>query len=397
VSEAITIEAPAAPFPWRRFLLGLAGVGGGALLAGGLLVFMGWLFVALSWPHRAPEGNPEWGINFECNQAEYLLLEDPAAGPAGYVSDDRPGRVAWCAGILDELLSGLGAKHVRMSVEWSEVEPQPGVYDFSLVDALLATAQAHGAKVLLSVGMKAQRHPEYYLPQWITDSNDLPPDTVVSEVPAIREAALAMATAVVQHVAPSPAIEAWTVENEPYLASARASHWTLDRDYILALMQIIRANDPQARPRILNDGGHFSWATDWNATIADADIGGVSIYPYRNWKILGHRIYLPLLELGPVAPNYPARAKAAEAAGKQLWITELQAEPWAVPDIRLFDPQHPPRDLTPAHFAQNLVYARKSGATRVYLWGAEWWLLQKERYGDARWWDIARAVLSAPG
>ena len=36
---------------------------------------------------------------------------------------------------------------------------------------------------------------------------------------------------------------------------------------------------------------------------------------------------------------------------------------------------------------------RRTGADRVYLWGAEWWLYERDHFGDPRWWDMARAVL----
>ena len=114
----------------RRVIKAFAGLGAGALACAGVLVAFAFLFVRLSWPHAEAAGNPSFGINFSCDQAEYLLLEDPSLGSAGYVSRDRPGRAQWCAKTLDELLVGLGARYVRLSVEWSQVEPEQGRYDF---------------------------------------------------------------------------------------------------------------------------------------------------------------------------------------------------------------------------------------------------------------------------
>src|SRR5690242_13279940 len=75
-------------------LIGMAGLA--ALLLGGVVYAM-W---RLSWPHVEPEGSPQFGISFSCNHAEYLLLEDPATGSAGYADDGRPGRAQWCAETL---------------------------------------------------------------------------------------------------------------------------------------------------------------------------------------------------------------------------------------------------------------------------------------------------------
>ena len=69
----------------RRVVVGFAIAGGGALLAVGMLGGLIAAFWLLSWPHAEPLHKPVLGINYDCNQAEYLLLEDPALGPAGYV------------------------------------------------------------------------------------------------------------------------------------------------------------------------------------------------------------------------------------------------------------------------------------------------------------------------
>src|SRR5690606_14848069 len=130
-----------------------------------------------------------------------------------FVPDDRPGRAQWCAETLGSILSSTGAKHLRLSIEWSQVEPAPGEYDVRLIDALLAEAAAHDARVLLTIGIKAQRHPEYYVPGWLLDSADLLGARIVTDRAEVREPALAMVRAVVAHLADSPVIESWGAEN----------------------------------------------------------------------------------------------------------------------------------------------------------------------------------------
>ena len=364
------------------------------MLSAVVLVGLAWLFVRLSWPHVEPLGNPEFGINFSCNHAEYLLLEDPALGPAGYVSDDRPGRAEWCAETLGTLLRGLGAKHVRISVEWSQVEPKPGEYDFRLIDALVAEADRSGARVLLGVGVKAQRHPEFYIPDWVMAKADLTRGHEIDHDPYLRERALAMIAAVVAHVAGSPAIEAWSADNEPYVPSLRAQDWQLSREFVRLERDAIRANDRQARIISINHAQHFVFDRRWKDALADGEALAASFYPFRNYEILGRNYVIPIAEIGPLAPNYAAQARAAHAVGKPFWITEMQAEPWVDEDLRLVGPRNPSPNLTVANFHKNIEYARRSGADRVYLWGAEWWLFQRQHYGDSTWWDLGRAAIA---
>jgi len=369
----------------------LFGAGAGTCLA--MLAAMAIVFVQLSWSHTDALGNPQFGINYSCRQAEYLLLEDPAKGPAGYVDRNRPDRAQWCADTLGAILDGTGAKHVRISVVWSEVEPQPGVYNFSVIDAELARAQQSGAKVLLGIGIKAQRSPEFYIPDWVSAKVTLVPGEVISSNPYLASQALAMVAAVTAHVAASPAIEAWAADNEPYVPSARTEDWTLSRPFVRAEEAAIKSNDPAHRIVSINHAQHFVFDRHWEDALADSDALGVSIYPFRNYEILGHNFVVPILEIGPLAPNYAAQARAAHAAGKPFWITEMQAEPWTDTDLRLISPQHPSPNLTPQKFQQSIDYARRTGADRVYLWGAEWWLYERDHFGDSRWWDMARAVL----
>lgn len=362
------------------------------MLASGLLAFVLWTTWRLTWINAEPLGDPLVGINYSCNHAEYLLLETGDES----VPDDRPGRAEWCAETLGQILEATGAKHIRLSVEWSQVEPRPGEYDFRLVDALLAEAERHDARVLLTVGIKAQRHPEYYVPQWLRDSVDLSGARVVTDRPEIREPALAMVRAVVAHVAPSQVIEAWGAENEPYVESHRKQYWnnwTIGRDFVQEVATIIRERDPLDRPITMNHGQH--WATDatWRLALEDSDALGTSIYPFRNYTIAGWDIVVNILDLGPLGVNYANQARQAAAQGKELWVTELQAEPWSDFDMRLISPTNPSPNLSPEKLAKNVEYGRRSGATRLYLWGAEWWLLQARDHGDMRWFEAgARAV-----
>lgn len=347
------------------------------------------LAIRLGWANTEPAGSPEFGINFSCNQAEFLLLEEPGRS----LPDDRPGREAWCADTLGILLDGLGVRRVRLSVEWSQVEPHEGVFDFGLLDALLSEAELRGARVLLTVGVKAQRHPEFYIPSWAEQRADLAGRSALSDDPYLRERILRMIAAVVEHAARSPAVDAWGAENEPYLASHRAQGWYLARDFVAEEIRTIKANDPLGRPVSVNHGQHFVFDRRWQWAIADADVLGQSLYPFRNVNVLGLHFVVPILELGPLTPNYAYQGREAREAGGDFWITEMQAEPWTDDDLRLITPANPSRNLTPGNFRRNIDYARRTGASRVYFWGAEWWLYQRERFGDSTWWEIAREAI----
>jgi Beta-galactosidase len=361
-----------------------------ALFAVALLLGQVWLFRALSWSHREPLGNPEFGINFSCNEAEFLLLETPG-GPD--LSNGRPGRVAWCAGVLGLLLNETGARHVRISVEWSEVEPSQGQFDFGLLDAQLDAVEAAGARAVLSVGMKAQRHPEYYIPDWALAEGRPADGRDLGAHPTLAPAALEMVRRVVEHVGPRPVVEGWLADNEPYHRSPRASNWYLGREFVQREVAVIHAADPLKRPVAINHAERFTFDRRWRWALEDGDVVATSIYAQRIFVLAGRRFVLDILDIGPLMPNYAARARETKDRAKPFWITELQAEPWAKPDNRLISPVNPALDMTLEAFDTNIDHARRSGADRVYLWGAEWWLFQREKQGDGAWLERARGVI----
>ncbi len=370
----------------------VTGIVAGAVLAAAALAGQVWLTLHLQWTNREPPANSAIGLNFSCDQAEYLLLEDLAAGPDGHLPDDRPGRAAWCAETLRRILELTGIRLVRLSVAWDEVEPEEGRFDFSVIEAQLDAVRAVGATANVSIGMKAQRHPEFYFPAWAIADVELRDGMVLSEVPALRERALRMVEAAARHLAGRPEIDSWTAENEGYIASHRARHFSLSREYVAEVAATIRRADPLGRPVVINHAQHYVFDRRWRDALADADVLGQSMYPRRNYFVAGRHLVIDIMQLGWLMPNYAYQAREAAALGKEFWVTELQAEPWTDGDARLIGPERPSPNLSPATMLGNVVYARRTGAQRVYLWGAEWWLYQLERYGDGRWIAAARTA-----
>ena len=91
-----------------------------------------------------------------------------------------------------------------------------------------------------------------------------------------------------------------------------------------------------------------------------------------------------------------SQQQAEQIRENHPFMQQMQAEPWIDGDPRLVGPDNASENLTEGKFRKNLEYARKTGAERVYLWGAEWWLFQRAHSGDPWWWDLARETLATP-
>jgi hypothetical protein len=328
------------------------------------------VFVGRRWYDVAPQGSPELGVSFSCRQARFL-------------GED-------CLPAYTALLDELGVRHVRLSLYWSEVEPSPGSYDFSEVDALVSAAAARGADVLLTMGIKGQRYPEVYLPDWLVAGRAIPESAYLDRVPGVRNAALAIVQAAAAHFATTRAVTAWQVENEPFIKNFdEIQGWRVSSEMTAAEVAALRAADPLRRPIVVT---HSSWTVydqGWKRALALGDVLGQNVFTKKAW-VADWWYFFPY-RMGPWVPNLPGQASLARRQGKQLWITELQAEPEERRGLTTLSPEQI-GSISPRLLKENLALARRSGAGRVYLWGAEWWYAARNGGARTDLWDAARAL-----
>lgn len=330
-------------------------------------------FVGRYWYDAAPQGDPQFGISFSCQQARYLL---------GAATD--------CPATLAAILNGMGARHVRLSLYWDEAEPQRDVFDFAATDALVRVCAQHGADVLLTMGVKAQRYPEVYLPPWLIAESSLPEGAVIDAAPGVHDAVLGYVAAAVAHYAGDPAVTAWQVENEPFIKNFQTIHgWTISPSMTEDEAAAVRRLDPRRRPVVVT---HSSWTTydqAWKRALALGDVLGQNVFTKKAW--LRPWWYFFPYHSGPWTPNLPDQARLARREDKQLWLTELQAEPEEQRALtHTLDGNA--NSLTPLTFADTIALARRSGAARAYLWGAEWLYAVRATPQGAKLWREARAL-----
>ncbi len=326
------------------------------------------------WYNTAPPGDPALGVSFSCRQTADLGLP--------------------CAASFERLVRDVGVRAVRLSVYWDQTEPQPGRFDFSQTDRLIAIGARYGVHFTLVVGVKGLGYPELYAPSWLPAAVRHPPTMAdYTADPRLRDALLRYVRATAQHYALNPWVEAWQVENEPYVVNVSEIHgWTVDPAAVDAEIALVRATDPLHRPVVVTHSAWTRMDVRWKTALAQADVLGEDVYLKK--RILSNFLYLYPYELGPLTPNLPGQARLAAGEGKQFWITELQAEPsgWGDPLRR---PGDRSRTISPSLLRQYLDVARRSGASRVYFWGAEWWLYQAEVQHDPSMLDAARQLFAA--
>lgn len=327
-------------------------------------------------PHTAnTTSNMNVGFTFSPRQASYL---------------DVSWRQAFHAAM--QLMPNL----VRLGVYWDEIEPSPGVYDFSGLDWLIGHTPSQSG-VLLSVGMKAPRWPEYYLPAWLERGLKIPNGGDVAADPRVRQATLHFIAHVVKHYRASGKVRYWQVENEP-LDPSGPHRWRLDAGFLAQEVGLVRALDP-TRPIVINlfvDTSPLGALPPWREALARrarrllhlADILGLDIYPVRPITTAGLRLSFTW----PVwswEQRVRALQRLARASGRQIWISEAQAEPW-LPARLIPSGRSPAHNVGPRLAASTVDRLRTDGFSTILLWGVEYWYMRSERYKDANWWSDMR-------
>src|SRR5690242_20560786 len=296
-------------------------------------------------------------------------------------------------------LMQLSPEVVRLAAYWNEVEPRRGEFDFSSLDWLVANTPPD-TRVVLALGMKAPRWPEYFIPTWLQQANDLPEGVRVSNDEELRAALPRYVQAVVERYRQSPAIAYWQVENEP-LDPSGPRLWTIGQDVLEDEIALVRELDPLKRPVVvttfvqtnpvrqlpgLDDGTGRRVRT----LTQQADIVGLDLYPVRGAAILGRDVFV---RWPAFIWQHQVRSiqRMLAGAGKQAWITEVQAEPWLVTHIVYLD-RLPRPEIVPSEMEFAVSQIRASGFESALLWGAEYWYMRMQRFDDDRWWSTAQQL-----
>jgi hypothetical protein len=205
---------------------------------------------------------------------------EPPAGGEGFVKGINTNLQGWGVGSIPEIaseMSNLGVNWAREDLPWSEVEPQPGVYNWSSFDQMVAAARANGVTVLPIVG---------YAPSWTGPTNAAAYGEFMAKA--------------VERYGPGTAAnlhwwELWNEPNEPYAWSHQTpSAEAYARDVLAAAesakrvssaVKVLAAAEYNDAPQT---GGSTPWETSWVDDMFAAVpnlakwIDGVSVHPYAD-------------------------------------------------------------------------------------------------------------------
>jgi hypothetical protein len=269
------------------------------------------------------------------------------------------------AEVFRALVRELPFQMVRVCVYWNRTEAQEGVFDFGSVEWQIEEAARAELDIILAIGQKAPRWPEFHRPSWTSERD-----------PDLGEHVLRLVEATVQHFRETP-IAVWQVENEPYFTfgGPRIEEGLLRRE-----IDLVRRVDD--RPVMLTDSADKG---DWRKPARWCDVLGVNLYTSL-WNGQRYR------DIRIAPSEYAAKARRIAPQVREVMVSELQAEPWGPVPVPELSASEAARTMNPERARRNIEIARGAGFETALFWGAEWWYWLRER-GDASMWEVVSDVV----
>ncbi len=291
-------------------------------------------------------------------------------------------------------ICSLNFRYIRLCSYWNQIELVANQFDFSVLDWLLDQCHRYGINVVLAVGMKTPRWPEFHFPDWLSCCNDTSGSSQpIDRHPEICDRTLRFVEAVLNHTRDAPAIQYWQVENEPFARLEITGGRFLSYQFVRREVERVRAIALPHQKILLTNAITLPAAQfpeddrAFRESLALADAVGINVY--AKVPIGNSPFYIE--PLPPFWNRLKVWQQSLVGAGKEAWIAEAQAEPWEPGELVAMKKVNYPSS-TPTR-VQNLVARLNDiGYSTILLWGCEYWYWHWKN-GRDEWWRMAERLL----
>lgn len=295
----------------------------------------------------------------------------------------------------------MGFKIVRLGAYWNRIEKKEGEYDYTELDWQIEKAKEKNIGIVVSVGMKAPRWPEYYIPAWVEGRNSIPYGGDVSKNAFLRKKTLLFIKTTVERYRKESALIAWQVENE---AANRIGEkkWYIGKDFLNEEVRVTREEDGGGHPILLTAATYpnrmlrvFGAANaPYNAIeeyLKMADIVGLNVYPEVGHMQWGIKLYFRT-KPKEMREYFSALVNRIAEKRKKTWVIELQAEPWE-PGHLVYKEEEEPRTSGSEETESMVKIFKSMDVNTLFLWGPEYWIFREKSFGDESWYKSLERIL----
>jgi hypothetical protein len=276
---------------------------------------------------------------------------------------------------LEQALT-MNFSYLRLGAYWNRIESEPQHYDFSFLSKILNKCEQAKQAIVMTVGVKAPRWPEFYWPDHINSTSFKSQKTKTQLLKFVEQT--------VSNLKKYDCITHWQVENEP-LDPSGPDEQKIPFKFLQQEVELVKKLDP--RPIIINLWGNdlFSRGLFPRANQL-ADVIGLDLYPRQFVKeIFGQSVYR-----GP-AHNQKQLKRLLANTHKPIWITELQAEPWEKDEDGYLS--NNPGSISPEKLAKNIKQTQQLPVNQILLWGFEYWWWQAQQ-GNGQYLETVKRFIA---
>lgn len=268
----------------------------------------------------------------------------------------------------------LNFSHLRLGCYWDEIEKVEGDYDFSQMEKILSECDKIKQKVILTVGVKAPRWPEYYWPKWL-NSHDLHSEENQQKIITFIEKC-------VSFFKKYSCVDYWQLENEP-LDPSGPENLTIPQDFLSREISLLkRIDDRKLLISFWMDNFHERSVLEFDKKV---NMLGIDLY-YRQFinKIIGKSVYK-----GPLVVDSEI-LKIKNKLSSGFIVSELQAEPWEESEEIYLSGNG--QSMSVEILQNNFKKACRLNPSEILFWGFEYWCYRKFK-GDLSYLNYINSLI----
>ena len=357
-----------------------------------LIFFIIFVFVITAFLNPIPvrkiktDNKPLYGVSYSSEQAGWFGV-DPRKD---YVQ------------MLDEFKFDW----VRLPFFWNQmVDPTTDEFNKNFDDLKFAIeeAQKRNVGVIVAIGAKTPYFPEYHWPKNI--ERQIKFAEIIDADHEIADDILTIDEKVVQELSAFDNIIYWQVENEPLVGNV--NKWKIDPSLVSKEVDVVRESDTKRRPIILNHAATGFYDTSWKKllpSLKEGDVFAINAFfktkgtDLVTAKILDREVHIlwpdhfvwPVQSWFAFSPDFSKIKKEVEANGNDLWVLEMQSEPYIK---KIEEAKDPVLSFKPEDILAGEKLLRSYQIKSVGFWGVHFWQY-RENSGDTSWKDKVKGIVN---
>lgn len=289
----------------------------------------------------------------------------------------------------------LGLDRIRLCAYWHDIQPRSNEFNFSQLDWLLDRCHQNNIEVVLAVGMKVPRWPEFHFPQWLSDRYETSAGKAPLDKrsPAVADLALNLVDRVVSHCRYAPALRYWQVENEPFTQLEITGGRYLSPEFVSQEVALVRSRLWETQKILLTNAIHLPSPNldedepAFRSSLMNADAVGFNVYTKVPAGNSG--AYLePTVDFWNQLQQWQLQLSSSD---REAWIAEAQAEPWEPQKLVALDRANYP-SATPQRLRSLVQTLASLNYNTVLLWGCEYWWWHYRNNRNLWWWTVQKLI-----